>query len=257
MRFGRTYSGNVSTDDEMSELAASFDRAADVYERSRPSYPAEAVDWLLPSNARTVLDLGAGTGKLTRELVARGLETIAVDPSPKMLAQLTSISPQVRALEGTGESIPLPDASVDAVIAAQAWHWMDPDAAALEVARVLTPGGRLGLVWNVRDDREPWIARLGEIINDGPSAELLEHPPRVGAPFGQLESTVIDWSMQLSRQQLHELVASRSFFITQPEAEQRWVLGTIDRLLDTEPATSGLEQLTVPYRTLCFRCDIA
>ena len=189
----------------------SFDRAADVYERSRPSYPAAAVDWLLPPEARTVLDLGAGTGKLTRELVARGLDCIAVDPSPKMLAQLTSVSPQVRALEGTGESIPLPDDSVDVVIAAQAWHWMDPDVAAVEVARVLRPGGRLGLVWNVRDDREPWIAKLGEIINHGQSGELLEHPPRVGSQFGELESTVIDWSMQLSRQQLHELIASRSF----------------------------------------------
>ena len=150
------------------DRSLSFGSAAAAYERGRPSYPPEAIDWLLPPGARRVLDLGAGTGKLTTRLVERGLDVVAVDPIPDMLEVLRASLPETPALEGTAEEIPLEDNSVDAVLVAQAWHWVDPQRAVPEVARVLRPGGRLGLVWNTRDERLGWVRELGEIIgSDG------------------------------------------------------------------------------------------
>ncbi|MBI3690304.1 MAG: class I SAM-dependent methyltransferase, partial [Mycolicibacterium aromaticivorans] len=139
------------------ERSLSFGSEAAAYERGRPSYPPEAIDWLLPPGARDVLDLGAGTGKLTTRLVERGLDVVAVDPLAEMLELLSSALPDTPALLGTAEQIPLPDNSVDAVLVAQAWHWFDPEQAVAEVARVLRPGGRLGLVWNARDERMGWV----------------------------------------------------------------------------------------------------
>lgn len=240
------------TDDaseDFAERASSFDRAADVYERARPSYPDSSVDWLLPPGATQVLDLGAGTGKLTRSLAARGLHAFAVDPSPKMLAQLQAAVPSATALEGTGEHIPLDGESVDAVLVAQAWHWMDAAAASKEVARVLRPAGTLGLVWNVRDDRVGWVAELGQIIGDGPSSELIDNPPEVGGEFGDLGAMVFDWQHELDRAALLELVASRSHFITRREDEQQRTLVAVNELLDRQPA----KVLQLPYRTICYR----
>ncbi|RWZ64674.1 class I SAM-dependent methyltransferase [Labedella populi] len=141
----------------------SFSAAAEFYDSVRPGYPEGAVDWMVPTSARRVLDLGAGTGKLTSALVARGLDVLAVDPSAEMLAVLDRVVPEARTLVGEAEAIPVADASVDAVTAAQAWHWVDPERAGAEAARVLVPGGRLALVWNIRDERVDWLRRLGEI----------------------------------------------------------------------------------------------
>src|SRR3954463_6996445 len=142
----------------------SFGDAAALYERARPGYPQGALDWLLPAGARRVLDLGAGTGKLTRLLVERGLDVVAVEPLAGMRAQFARMLPGVPLLDGTAEALPLADASVDAVVLGQAWHWVDPDLASPEVARVLVPGGRLGLVWNLRDPRAAWVAELEGVI---------------------------------------------------------------------------------------------
>ena len=128
----------------------SFGAEAAAYERGRPSYPPEAIDWLLPRGARDVLDLGAGTGKLTTRLVERGLSVVAVDPIPEMLEVLSNSLPDTPALLGTAEEIPLPDHSVDAVLVAQAWHWFDPTRAVPEVSRVLRPGSSY-------DDIERWL----------------------------------------------------------------------------------------------------
>ena len=160
------------------QRSLSFGAEAAAYERGRPSYPPEAIDWLLPPDARDVLDLGAGTGKLTTRLVERGLDVVAVDPIPEMLELLSNSLPDTPALLGTAEEIPLPDDSVDAVLVAQAWHWFDPERAVKEVARVLRPGGRLGLVWNTRDERLGWVKDLGRIIGheDDPFSQKVTLP---------------------------------------------------------------------------------
>src|SRR5579875_2254998 len=144
--------------------AQSFGGVADVYERARPSYPAEAVDWLVPAAARRVADVGAGTGKFTRGLTGRGFEVIAIEPSAGMRAELARVLPDVTLLAGSAEDIPVESGTLDAVLLAQAWHWVDRTRAVPEVARVLAPGGRLGLVWNIRDERVDWVLRLSEIL---------------------------------------------------------------------------------------------
>lgn len=142
--------------------AASFDGVAETYDAARPSYPRASVDWLVPREARDVVDVGAGTGKFTALLPRPGREVVAVEPSEAMLAVLRAALPGVRTVAGSGERMPLPDDSADAVTFAQAWHWVDVDAASAEAARVLRPGGTLGLVWNLRDERVAWVRESSE-----------------------------------------------------------------------------------------------
>ena len=227
----------------------SFGSEAAAYERGRPSYPPETIDWLLPEGAHDVLDLGAGTGKLTTRLVERGLDVIAVDPIPEMLELLTNSLPDTPALLGTAEEIPLADNSVDAVLVAQAWHWFDPERAVKEVSRVLRPGGRLGLVWNTRDERSGWVKDLGRII--GP-----EHDPNsevaLGEPFGEIERHQVEWTSYLTPQALIDLVASRSYCITSPERVRTQTLEQVRELLTTHPALAHSSGLALPYVTVCI-----
>ena len=144
--------------------ATSFASVADAYERGRPEYPGDAVRWLVGDEPADVVDLGAGTGKLTRGLVAFGHRVTAVEPLAEMLEHLRRAVPEARALAGSGEEIPLVDASADVVVCAQAFHWFDHVVALGEIARVLRPGGRLALVWNTRDDGEAWVAELSDAI---------------------------------------------------------------------------------------------
>ena len=143
--------------EERERRAGSFGSVAEVYERARPGYPEDAVRWLAGSEPCDVVDLGAGTGKLTRSLVALGHRVTAVEPLPEMLAQLRSAVPGATAVTGTAESMPLADGAADVVTVAQAFHWFDHAAALREIARVLRPGGRIALVWNTRDDTEEWV----------------------------------------------------------------------------------------------------
>jgi ubiquinone/menaquinone biosynthesis C-methylase UbiE len=243
----------MASENEFAAQAASFDRAADVYERARPEYPAEAVDWLIPAGVSTVLDLGAGTGKLTRALAARGLEVFAVDPSGKMLDQLRLAVPGAIVSQGTAENIPLADQSVDAVLVAQAWHWVDQSRAIPSVARVLKPGGTLGLIWNVRDETVPWVARLTQIMH-GSEAESFVAEGRIErGPFGEIESRIFDWTREFDRDGLVDLVRSRSYFITASGEEQEKVVAGVHRLLDTDPDLAVAESWGMPYRTHCFR----
>jgi ubiquinone/menaquinone biosynthesis C-methylase UbiE len=239
--------------EKRAEQAASFDRAAEVYERARPEYPAEAVDWMLPADARTVLDLGAGTGKLTRALASRGLEVFAVDPSPKMLDQLRSAVPEATVSVGTAEDIPLADASVDAIVVGQAWHWVDQDAALPSVARVLRPGGTLGLVWNIRDDRVPWVERLTRVMHQAEGELFMETGRIEQGPFGDLESASFEWSRDFTRDELVDLLRSRSYFITAPESEQASIVAGVNELLDTDPDVGGQSSWSMPYVTRAFR----
>ncbi|MDT5012877.1 MAG: hypothetical protein QOH57_4494, partial [Mycobacterium sp.] len=228
---------------------------AAAYERGRPSYPPEAIDWLLQPGARDVLDLGAGTGKLTTRLVERGLSVVAVDPIPEMLEVLSSSLPDTPALLGTAEEIPLPDDSVDAVLVAQAWHRFDPARAVAEVARVLRPGGRLGLVWNTRDERSGWVRELGEIVGreDDPFNERVALPE----PFADLERHTLEWTNYLTPQALIDLVASRSYCITSPADVRKRTLGQVRTLLSTHPALASATGLALPYVTVCIRATLA
>lgn len=237
------------------QRSLSFGSEAAAYERGRPSYPPEAIDWLLPPDARDVLDLGAGTGKLTTRLVERGLDVVAVDPIAEMLELLSSALPDTPALLGTAEQIPLPDNSVDAVLVAQAWHWFDPQQAVAEVARVLRPGGRLGLVWNVRDERSGWVKDLGRII--GHEDVQFHEATTLPAPFADVQRHHVEWTSYLTPQALIDLVASRSYCITSPAAVRTRTLDEVRDLLATHPALVNSAGLALPYITVCIRATLA
>ncbi|WP_432482190.1 class I SAM-dependent methyltransferase [Kineococcus esterisolvens] len=234
--------------------ARSFGAAAAVYERARPGYPAGALDWVLPPGARRVLDLGAGTGKLTRLLVARGLEVVAVEPTPGMREQFAAVLPDVEVLDGTAEDVPLPDGSVDAVVMAQAWHWVDPERAAPEVARVLRPGGWLGLLWNVRDPSVDWVAQLDRTLPGAGEEQLGSLAPRVGPPFGPVERYDVRWSQPMTLEGLLELTLSRSWVITLDEEGRREVLD--DVRAQAEARLTGAGTLEMPYVTRCSRAKL-
>lgn len=237
------------------DRSLSFGSAAAAYERGRPSYPPEAIDWLLPRGARQVLDLGAGTGKLTTRLVERGLDVVAVDPIPDMLEVLSASLPETRALLGTAEEIPLEDNSVDAVLVAQAWHWVDPERAIPEVARVLRPGGRLGLVWNTRDERLGWVRELGQIIgSDGDGRRIDVTLP---APFAEHQRHEVEWTNYLTPQALIDLVASRSYCITSPAEVRTQTLDQVRTLLTSHPALANSTGLAMPYVTVCIRATLS
>jgi SAM-dependent methyltransferase len=235
--------------------ASSFGAAAATYERGRPPYPPEAVDWLLPSGAARVLDLGAGTGKLTRQLRDRGLDVVAVEPSAGMREQLARAVPGVTTYAGSAEEIPLPRGSVDAVLVAQAWHWVDRSRAVPEVARVLVPGGRLGLVWNMRDERVDWVAKLGRILHD-PGEPDRAGQGLIGPPFGPVERFDVAWEHRLSRDGLVDLAASRSYVITMPEEQRSRVLAQVRHLASTDPALAGSDEVALPYVTECYRAQL-
>ncbi len=140
---------------------------------------------------------------------------------------------------------------------AQAWHWVDEELAAPEVARVLRPDGWLAIVWNARDDRVDWVARMSEIIHDSRAEEIAENPPNLGASFGPLESFETTWTMEITRPALDELVSSRSYFLVASPSDQDLVLGSLTRMLDAHPDTAGRDVLELPYRTFCYRAQRA
>jgi len=209
--------------------ANSFGAVADVYERGRPQYPAEAIDWLVPAHATRV----AG-----------------------MREQLRRAAPGVPVLGGTGERIPLADHSVDGVLVAQAWHWFDPERAVPEVARVLAPGGRLGLLWNRRVEDEDWVADLSTVIGSRGTPGSGRHFPDIGPPFGVVERRSVEWLHRLSRAEMTDWVASRSYVITLPDAQRRRVLGQVRDLIDTHPALAGDDEIALHMVTHCSRADL-
>ena len=234
--------------------AESFDAAAEAYARSRPGYPSESIDWLLDGISGTVVDLGAGTGLLTRSLVDRVDTVIAVEPSDNMRDQLSKAMPVVRAVRGTGESMTLDDASADAVLVAQAWHWVDVPVASAEVARVLRPGGRLGLIWNLRDESVPWVKLFSDIMDGqdaaGWAGSIRALDPAVGPEFGPIESHTTTWTQTLTVDGLVDLLSSRSYIITMSDDKRRQVLDDV-RDLANDVAVDGTVEL--PYRTFSFR----
>lgn len=244
--------------DPRRERSLSFGSQAAAYERGRPSYPPEAVDWLLaPTDiwvARDVLDLGAGTGKLTTRLVERGLTVIAVDPIAEMLEMLRTALPDTPALLGSAEQIPLPDNAVDAVLVAQAWHWFDSERAVAEIARVLRPGGRLGVLWNTRDERSGWVKDFGRIVGlehdrDNATVDLPE-------PFIDIATHQVEWTNYITPQALIDYVASRSYCITSPAEVRTRTLDEVRELLVSHPSLANATGLAMPYITVCVRATL-
>lgn len=236
----------------MTDPAISFGSQADVYDRARPEYPADAVGWMLPAAARDVADVGAGTGKLTSGLGAEGRTVVAIDPDPQMLARLSERLPGILTLVGTGEDLPLPDASMDAVAFGQAWHWVDPPRASAEVARVLRPGGTLGLIWNIRDEAEPWVRELTAVMHRSNAEDLIAAGgPVVGEPFGAVEHRIFRWTGSFTVDSLVELAASRSYIITATPARRDEVIAGVRSLGSRVAAADG--RIELPYVTHAYR----
>ena len=231
--------------------AASFGGVADVYERSRPGYPEDAVRWLAGEEPCDVVDLGAGTGKLTRSLVDLGHRVTAVEPLPEMLDQLRVAVPEATAVEGGAEAIPLPAESADVVTVAQAFHWFDHGPALVEIARVLRPGGRIALVWNVRDESEPYGGRAERCDGgeDGRRHGCRSTPIDASGLFGPVERATFSHVQEVDRETLQELVRSRSYCAVLSEEERAPVLQNVDDLF-TEHARDGVAGPAVPDRVL-------
>jgi len=266
--------------EDKAERAGSFGGAASHYERYRPGPPLAAVDWLLPTKVARVVDLGAGTGALTRLLTDRADEVVAVEPDDRMRSVLTDQVPGIRAVMGRGESMPIPDSSADAVLASSSWHWMDPIPALREVGRVLVPGGILGAVWS-GPDREGAVlvqaqALLAEPSRGGAEAagsdkgdsstnefaslimtdarrpsSSLEIP--AGVPFDQPEREVFTWDVALNADELIGLLGTFSWLITMPEETRRGVIAEARRLLKELLGVEGDVTVDVAFRADAWR----
>lgn len=236
----------MTDDDGTRARAASFALIGQEYHRVRPGYPDDAVDWLLPAGARDVLDLGAGTGRLTDSLVARGLSVAAVDPSESMLGVLRERHPGVRCLVGTSERLDLPDASLDAVVVGQAWHWMEPATASAEAARVLRPGGTLGMAWNTRLPTGDWRDEFDAVQDPVRGAALLgdgvaAHPV---APFGLLEVFETTWERDVSPEDFMALYFTHSNWLIADEATREQRVHRWRELLDSHAGDTVREHYT-------------
>lgn len=242
--------------------ADGYATAAATYVKGRPDYPPAVSAWLQDSlglaPGASVLDLGAGTGKFTPRLLDTGATVIAVEPVPAMLATLSAALPQVQALSGTATAIPLPDASVDAVVCAQAFHWFATPAALDEILRVLKPGGRLGLVWNLRDASVPWVVRLDAIVNraEGDTPRYYTGAWRQAFPhagFAPLQETQFSQEHTGSAEDvLFNRVRSTSFIAALPPQERQRIDDEIRQLVASEPALRDRDSISVPYRTAAF-----
>lgn len=217
--------------------ARSFGPAAGVYEAARPAYPAEAVRDLLGSRPLDVLDLGAGTGKLTRTVVAEGHRVLAVDPSAEMLDELRRVVPGVDTRVGSAEALPVDDGAFDAVVAGQAYHWFDPAVALPEIARVLRPGGTVGLLWNSRDEDVPWIARFGELVGSEDASSTLI-APTLEPLFGPVSVRWYDHVHEMAVERLVDLGHSRSSLLVMSPTDREVRLAEI-RALGESVADGG------------------
>jgi ubiquinone/menaquinone biosynthesis C-methylase UbiE len=241
--------------DQMRQWAHSFGGVVEAYDRARPTYPREAAEWLIGQEAATVLELGAGTGKLTAQLMDLGHDVVATDPDRAMLDRLSRNLPEARTIVASAEELPMGDRAYDVVVAAQAFHWFDLDRALPEIARVLKPGGHLALVWNTRDESIPWVRRLGRIIG---TQEQLDEPAQVltdSELFGEVEQASFTHWQQVDRKSIQDLVLSRSNVAVLDEEGRAAKLAEVLALYDDYGR--GMDGMQLPYVTRCFRVAVA
>jgi SAM-dependent methyltransferase len=245
--------------------AHGFQAGAGAYDRARPDYPAEAVRWLSEglgfSAGARILDVGAGTGKLTSLLVPSGAELLALEPVEAMRSRLAAAVPAARVIAGTAEAIPLATGSIDGAVAAQAFHWFDGPRALAEFHRVLRPGGRLGLVWNVRDRSRPWAAAVHSIV-DGVCDATWRHEMQTwravfGATtlFGPLEEAEFPYAQELDEVGMIDRIASTSFIALLDVGERAAVLDRVRDVIRTDPETRDRATFALQYRTRVYWCE--
>jgi SAM-dependent methyltransferase len=234
------------------DLAATFLSIGEDYERHRPGFPEEIAAAVAPVPVRRVLDLAAGTGKFSERLIARSDEVIAVEPSEQMLAVLRGKLPQVRALIGTAEAIPLPDDVCDLVTVAQAYHWFDPERASREIRRVLRDSGRLALIWNGPDPRCAWDSDAHKIAHPNTDADLAD--PHSSATlevpgFTQTRTIRVCWSEDISRQGYLDRWMTVSSFLAADERERSDMIRRVETVLDAHPDTRDADTLRLAHVT--------
>jgi SAM-dependent methyltransferase len=244
----------------------SFGTIATDYDRLRPSPPEAAIDWLLPANCQVAVDLGAGTGLLSRALARQVPRVVAVEPDERMAAVLQDRSPGVEVVPGRGEAIPLPDASADGVFISSAWHWMDPELAVPEIARVLRDGGRFGLIWTSRDREVGWVRELNR-LREPDWAARTEEPDDRGrprarhrditlpdtAPFGTAEIAEFAFQREMTVGDFVAMLGTYSGVITASPQEREAALARVRTAL--QERFPGADEIDVPMRSLCWRAD--
>lgn len=234
--------------------ATSFGGVAAEYDLGRPRYPVEAVRWLV-RDARRIVELGAGTGKLTASLAALA-PTIATEPLPRMLTVLRHNVPAALAVAAAAEAIPLRDGIADVVVAAQAFHWFDAAATLRSAARVLRPGGAIAVVWNTRDGAVPWVAELTSVIGGYENPQAGWDNAFAGSGFGPIETAQFRHSQPHDVESLCAMVASRSYIVTADAARQTAVFDGVRRLVATHPDLAGRATFELPYVVQCFRAQL-
>lgn len=237
----------------MRTRAAGFGGVAQAYAEHRPGYPADAVRWLVGASPGRVLELGAGTGKITGAITALGHDVVAADPSAQMLHQLKQHAPGARAVMSQAERIPLSTSSVDVVVAAQAFHWFDAERALPEIARVIRPGGVLALVWNAADLTVPWVRKVFTMIgylNEG----VGDDPVEGSDLFATSDSKVFRHWQQFHRASLMGLVASQSQVASMAPAQRDKILADVGELYDSYGR--GHDGMLMPWRSYCYRARV-
>jgi len=246
------------TDRETRRL--SFGSVAADYDRYRPSPPPETLDWLIPPGAQAILDLAAGTGAVTRKLIGRAARIIAVEPDERMRAVLVTRCPEAEVLAGRGEDIPLPDASVDAVVISAAWHWLDPGQAVPEITRVLRTGGVLGVMGISRDERVPWVAELSRLaraahITDPAPDGGADHRRRrevvfpAGTPLSAVQEHAVEYSLPMTKDELVGLLGTYSGVITLDPGRRADFSRMVRAFLDRQP----WDRVDLPLICRCLR----
>lgn len=241
--------------------AMSFGAISDQYAQFRPPPPPEVLDVLLPAGASAVVDVGAGTGNLTRLLVERVQHVTAVEPDPRMRRVLEERVPQATALDARAEQMPLAAGSQDAVLASSAWHWVDARRAVPEAARVLRGGGRLGVIWSSPDREQDWVVRLWSMMRpDGPALgrERKRRQLRLpaGVPFAPAHGPLaVRFTRRFTRQQLLGLAGTYSGVITLPAKQRQTFLAQLEERLAAEDRFEDPAGIEVPMVAYCWYAD--